>query len=118
MIGAEILLEIDSTLDRLISNAEAIQSVNLNELSEIELAAFQKTQESLLHHLMYMDSCFEEKKKNLRIPNEKSARHQITAKREKFAHLKSSYQRKVDAMAFHKSDLLSKRKGKRLLPSR
>ena len=55
MVGEEIILEIDATLDRLICNAEAVQNVNFNELSETEIKAFQKTQESLLQHLMHMD---------------------------------------------------------------
>lgn len=117
MVGTEILLEIDSTLDQLIENAEAIQSANLQELSEMELSAFQKTQESLLHHLLHMDAFLEEKKKSLRIPNEQSARSQIAAKKAKFTRLKNAYQSQVDLAIHHRSDLLSKRKGKRLLPA-
>lgn len=115
MVGAEILLEIDTTLDRLICNAEAIQNINLNELSEIELAAFQKTQESLLHHLMHMDEFLETKRQNLRIQNIKSARYQIAEKMDRFTKLKTVYQKKITEANTHKSDILSKRRTKRLL---
>ena len=118
MVGEEILLEIDSTLDRLICNAEAIGSVNLNELSETELEAFQKTQESLLQHLMHMDQYLETKTKNLRTPNKKSAQSQIAEKFLKFERLKSSYHENVHRTLSRKSELMSKRRCKRLLVMR
>lgn len=116
MVGEEILLEIDSTLDRLIRNAEAMQTVPLEDLSEIELDAFQKTQESLLHHLIYMDQRLENKTQNSRAGGQKSARQQIQEKKQKFEKLKASYHRTVQDTLSRKSDILSKRRGKRLIP--
>ncbi|MCB1109895.1 MAG: hypothetical protein KDK64_02850 [Chlamydiia bacterium] len=49
----ELLTEIDATLDRLIENAAALQDVP----SDSHLAeALQKTQESLLAHLLHLDT--------------------------------------------------------------
>lgn len=118
MIGEEIILEIDATLDRLICNAEAIQNVNFSELSETEIEAFQKTQESLLQHLMYMDQCLETKTKNLKIQNQKSSRHQIQEKLAKFKKLKESYHKDMCNTLTRKSEMLSKRRSKKILITR
>lgn len=116
MIGEEIILEIDSTLDRLICNAEAVQNVNFTDLSEAEIEAFQKTQESLLHHFMYMDQILETKTKTLKIQDKKSARNQIQQKLVKFEKLKESYHREMTLI--RKSEMLSKRRCKKVLASR
>ena len=106
MIGEEIIIEIDSTLDQLIANAEAIRTVNLEDLSETEIAAFQKTQESLLHRLLRMDDLLEA---NRSIPGKKSeARSQMQKKLSRLASLK------VYEVRHKKAALLSKRRGKRL----
>jgi len=84
MFGAEILSEIDTTIDRLIKNAEAMQE---NELTEIEKDAFQKTQESLLAHMMYMDQMLAQKRKELTTPHSKCARYQIQDKLFRFRKL-------------------------------
>ncbi len=115
MIGEEILMEIDSTLDRLICNAEAIQTVSLNELSETEIEAFQKTQESLLQHFLHMDQFLEQKTKNLRTQDKKSSRYQIQEKLVKFERLKSSYHKNIYDTMHRKSEMMSKRRCKRLL---
>lgn len=115
MIGEEVILEIDSTLDRLICNAEAVQNVNFSDLSETEIEAFQKTQESLLQHLIYMDQVLETKTKNIKIQDKKSARHQIQAKIEKFEKLKASYHKEIRSILIRKSEMLSKRRGKKVL---
>lgn len=117
MIGEEILMEIDSTLDRLICNAEAIQTVSLNELSETEIEAFQKTQESLLQHLIHMDQFLETKSKNLKVQNKKSSRFQIQEKLLKFEKLKDGYHKNIFDTMHRKSEMLSKRRGKKLLIS-
>jgi hypothetical protein len=64
--GEEILADIDATLDQLILNAEVLRSAPIQTLQEEEVEAMQKTQESLLAHLLHMDrllSC--DKKKQL-----------------------------------------------------
>lgn len=114
MIGQEILIEIDATLDLLIRNAEVIQKVNIQELSVEEIEAFQKTQESLIQHLIHMDQCFEEKKKDLSLPNKKGATYQIQEKRRKFERLASAYHETIKRTQTT-SSILSKRRSKRFL---
>jgi len=116
MFAEEILHEIDATLDRLIQNAEAVQSAELSDLSDIEIDAFQKTQESLLHHFLCMDQEFETKRKKLRIPNKKSASYKIQEKLERFEKLKNEVNNSIDRYC-KKQPILSKRRGKRLLKS-
>ena len=94
MFGEEILLEIDDTLDRLIYNAEAIQSVDLKDLSTTEIDAFQKTQESLLQHLLHLDQFFETRKSDQGASHKKSGRYQIQEKLLKFEKLKREYKKK------------------------
>lgn len=113
MLGDEILLEIDGTLDRLIQNAEAIQKIDTNELSEIEIDSFQKTQESLIHHLIYMDEQLEKKRKSGTI-DKRSACFKIQTKRTRFEHLKKSVHSNLrEAAARH--SIICKRRRKKLL---
>ena len=114
MFAEEILIEIDATLDSLIRNAEAIQSAELCDLSEFEIDAFQKTQESLLHHLLHMDEAFEIKRKAIRIPNQKSASYKIQEKLARFEKLKGEIRNNIET-ASKKHPILSKRRGKRFL---
>lgn len=114
MIGEEILLEIDGTLDRLIQNAEAIENVDLNELSETELTAFQNTQESLLHHLLSMDQYLVDKKDSLKKPLKKSSNIKIQEKLLRFEKMKTSYNKNLSD-ARKKTPILSKRRKKRFL---
>ena len=58
MLGEEILIEIDETLERLIHNADTMSQVKKTTLAGHEIEAFQKTQESLLEHLLHMDELF------------------------------------------------------------
>lgn len=116
MFAEEILLEIDATLERLIRNAEAVKGAELHDLSEFEINAFQKTQESLLHHLLYMDEAFETKRKDLRIPNKKSASYKIQEKLARFEKLKDEINNSIEKTS-RKNPILSKRRGKRLLKS-
>lgn len=51
----KILSEIDATLDQLIRNAQTLEGADWDHVSEIEIEAFQKTQESLLHHWLDLD---------------------------------------------------------------
>jgi len=116
MFAEEILSEIDTTLDQLIRNAETLQGAELRDLSEIEIDAFQKTQESLLHHLMHMDQVYETKKMNLRKPNPKSASYKIQEKLTRFEKLKDDLNNSIEKIS-KKHPILSKRRGKRLLRS-
>ncbi len=80
MPGEEILADIDSTLDRLIENANAVNKISYKQLTDQEKEAFEKTQESLLAHLIHADEMFEKKQKELRIPNKKSAKYKLQEK--------------------------------------
>lgn len=116
MFGEEILLEIDTTLDQLIKNAETMQKVELKELSETEIDAFQKTQESLLQHLLHMDQFLETKRKNLRIPDTRSAGVKIQEKRARFEKLNSVCRKTIaEEGAAGKISFLSKRRSKKFL---
>lgn len=115
MFGEEILMEIDATLDQLIRNAEALQKVDPEELSETEIEAFQKTQESLLQHLIHMDQCFEAKRKSLRLQDKRSASYKIQEKMLRFEKLKGSYHKTLKEAMEHKTSLRSKRRSKRFL---
>lgn len=114
MFAEEILSEIDATLDQLIRNAEALQGIDVHDLSDLELDAFQKTQESLLHHFLHMDRVFETKRKNLRIPNQKSSSYKIQEKLKRFEKLKEDVSKSIQDSA-KKYPILSKRRGKRIL---
>lgn len=115
MAAEEILVEIDATLDRLILNAEAIVHADIEELSITELEAFQKTQESLIHHLLYADQRLESQRKGVPRIDKRSASFKLAEKRSKFEKLKSSYHKKVSATIQQKLPILSKRKNKRFL---
>ncbi|HSX26283.1 MAG TPA: hypothetical protein VLE89_04670 [Chlamydiales bacterium] len=116
MFGQEILIEIDSTLDQLIRNAEVIQTVDPKELSETEVDAFQKTQESLLQHLIHLDQFLEDKRKNLKVQDKRSAGFKIQEKLQKFEKLKSDYHKTIsESGPFRKCPFLSKRRSKRFL---
>ncbi len=84
MAAEEILMEIDTTLDRLIQNAEAALSAEIGELSLTEIEAFQKTQESLIQHLLHTDERLETQRKGLFQIDKRSASYKIAAKRAKF----------------------------------
>lgn len=116
MFAEEILIEIDATLDNLIRNAEALNGAELSDLSDIEIDAFQKTQESLLYHFLHMDEALETKRKEVRIPNKNSASYKIQEKLDRLEKLKDAINNKIERTS-KKQPILSKRRGKRLLKS-
>ncbi|HEY2809893.1 MAG TPA: hypothetical protein VGJ00_00650 [Rhabdochlamydiaceae bacterium] len=63
--GEAILADIDSTLDQLIRNADAMNRITDRHLFTCEVKAMHKTQESLLARLMHMHEIYENEKKNL-----------------------------------------------------
>ncbi len=114
MVGEEILQEIDATLDQLIRNAEALQGANIQELSSNEIEAFQKTQESLIHHFIHMDQLFDAKKNNLKVPEKKSGMQKIEEKIHQFEKLESDYQKILQETARKQTTpILLKRRTKR-----
>lgn len=118
MASEEILMEIDATLDRLIQNAEAIAGVEIEELSVIELEAFQKTQESLIQHLLYTDERLESQRQGLSKVDKRSASYKLIEKRAKFEKLKSTYHKNISDTIEKKLPILSKRRRKRFLSVR
>jgi hypothetical protein len=110
MQDVEIVQNIDITLDQLIRNAEVLSKAELRDLSDTELDAFQKTQESLLQHLIQMDEILQNKHK----PQDKrAAMIQIREKRARFDTLKSQYTQSLTQTLLERRLILSKRKGKR-----
>ncbi len=57
----KILVEMDAALDQLIKNAKLMQHVPIQKLEAHELDALEKTQESLLARLMYLDQVLNQK---------------------------------------------------------
>ena len=80
----DLIPEIDATIDQLIENAEAMQG---RDLSQFEKDALEKTQESLLAHMLHTDEKLAEKRKSLKKPNPKTARYQIQEKLLRFTKL-------------------------------
>lgn len=111
MLGEEILIEIDSTLDRLIRNAEVVQDASIEDLSETEIEAFKKTQESLLQHLIHLDQTFEKKGNTY---HKRSARFKIQEKLLKFEKMKRSYHQTL-SNTDRRTSILSKRRSKKVL---
>ena len=98
MISEEILFDIDQTLDRLIENAETIKDVNLKELEDEKVVAFQKTQESLLAHLVSMDELLDQKRKKIKIPKIGSVSFKIQEKIKTFENVDENF--KSDDLKF------------------
>jgi len=86
MFSEDLVDEIDLTLDKLIENANAMKSV---ELTKEEIEAFQKTQESLLAHLVSLDQLLQIKRKILNLPKRKQIT--IKSKMQTFQRLNSSF---------------------------
>ena len=116
MVDQKIVQEIDKTLDQLIRNAEAISNADLQALSETEVDAFQKTQESLLQHLLSMDGLMV-KKTTVCVQDSRSASARIRAKRSQFNALASEYEPLLSEFQEHRS-ILSKRKKKKFFDPR
>jgi len=66
MLGEELLQEIDSTLNQLLENAKAFDETSQRKLTSYEKEVFQKTQESLLAHLISVDQKWETRREELK----------------------------------------------------
>jgi len=51
----EILAEIDTTINQLLENAKALKKISTKQSYQEEALALEKTQESLIAHLIHMD---------------------------------------------------------------
>jgi len=116
MLDQQLVAEIDQTLDQLIRNAEAMSRADLQSLSEVEVGAFQKTQESLLHRLLRMDQCMGSKQ-HLQIKDSRTASARIQEKRARLRALESEYTPQL-AEFEEQCTILSKRRKKRFFDPR
>ncbi|MBI3211481.1 MAG: hypothetical protein HYZ47_02200 [Simkania negevensis] len=60
--GEKIITDIDATLDQLLENQKILNRISASSHLDQELSALHKMQESLLAHLLYLDSYLKEKK--------------------------------------------------------
>ncbi len=104
MQNLKVVEEIDQTLDQLIRNAEVISCAELEDLSEDELEAFEKTQESLMNHLLQMDECL--------TPVKRTASYKLHEKRARFEELKKNYSEQL-LESLERTPILCKRRGKK-----
>ena len=88
---------LDQTLDQLIRNAEAIEHIDIAELSELERDAFEKVQESLLQRLLGADAALSK-----------------NPKQQRFKRLESKYSQRLK-QAGNTRHVRAKRHGKRSL---
>lgn len=100
----KVVEKIDQTLDQLIRNAEVISEAQFTDLSEEELIAFQKTQESLMHHLIQMDESL--------IQVNRTASYKLHEKRARFEELKQGYSQQL-TNTLEQKPIVSKRRGKK-----
>lgn len=118
MVGQEILTAIDKTLDQLIKNAEIISDVNMDELSELEKEAFQKTQESLMARLIHMDEMLDVRKNALKVPNKRSAIYKVQEKLLRFRTLSEKCPpQSLSLMGWKKVKRIRIRKNRRKAPA-
>jgi hypothetical protein len=91
MKGQEILGTIDSTLDQLIQNAEAMSSAEKDAFDSFELDAFKKTQESLLAKLLHIDQTLQENTQLLNASSKQKPSYNIQEKLQYFQKLSSRF---------------------------
>lgn len=73
----DIELDLDATLDRLIENAEALETIKPHKKEyKVEIEALQNLQESLLSHLVSLDHLME-KKDSLSLHRKKNLREKV-----------------------------------------
>ena len=95
MLSFELVDQIGQTLDQLIENATAVHDVSFENLSDAEKEAFDKTQESLIAHLLFMDKKLEEKREQNKKINKRSCRYKIEEKLSTFQKL--DQERKINS---------------------
>ena len=88
--GEEILADIDNTLDQLIRYADIAQTVAA--LSDLEVEALQKTQESLLARLIHMEGMLSKERKPVKL-------NSVQNVRQKIAHYSRLNARLIDGVA-------------------
>ena len=96
----DLIFEIDQTIDQLIENAKAIETISAQSCYEQELNALEKTQESLIAHLIHMDEIL--KKKSSFLDGEALAQSLVDNKLSQSGYIKKMLQKKENlAEALH-----------------
>jgi len=91
----EILAELDSTLNQLLLNIETVSDVSLSEISETEMQAMHKTQESLMARFMHTSELIKEnERKKLQ---ETNVLIKLQEKLKKFSELNTSFIKSVSS---------------------
>lgn len=95
--GESILADIDSTLDQLIRNADAMNQITDRKIFTSEVKAMHKTQESLLARLMHMHELYESEKNILGERAQKMRLTDIEHKLAEFGRLNARMIRHLEA---------------------
>lgn len=85
--GEEILADLSTTLDQLITNSNVIDPLTLPVIDEEVLIAMQKTQESLLAHFLHTQGQIEEEDRKDLVVNYKSEMKNLQEKLKQFHEL-------------------------------
>lgn len=88
----DLIFEIDQTIDQLIQNAKVIETISAQTCYEQELNALEKTQESLIAHLIHMDEIL--KKKSSFLEGEALAQSLVDTKLSQSRYIKKMLQKK------------------------
>lgn len=88
----DLIFEIDQTIDQLIENAKVIETISAQSCYEHELNALEKTQESLIAHLIHMDEIL--KKKSSFVDGEALAQSLVDSKLSQSRYIKKMLQKK------------------------
>ena len=91
MVGEKLLAEIDATLGQLIMNAESMLEASFIEISCYEVEAMQKTQASLLAHLLHLDGEYAIQRKQQKASEKISEKTVIQKKLQKFQKLNTHF---------------------------
>ncbi|NDD58301.1 MAG: hypothetical protein EBZ47_03480 [Chlamydiae bacterium] len=93
----EILEELDSTLNQLITNVRTFEKVAVSDLSEDEIYAIQCTQESLMARFIHMNELIKDKDRK-KIENKKNSElNALYVKLEAFSQVNSTLYKKVSS---------------------
>jgi hypothetical protein len=90
----EILLKVDATLDQLINNANVINQISKDAQLADELSALEKTQESLLAHLLHMQSLLDRNESKSQAQPPSIAAAKISHLEQLSEHFQRSYSKK------------------------
>jgi len=91
VFAQEILSEMNTTIEKLIVNAQTMNKFSNTEIVKEEIDSLQNTQEKLIAYLIQMDSEFKNKCNEIKRPNLNSASVKIRNKLRKFERLNSKF---------------------------